>query len=139
MGRTYEPALGIARLCDGTKHFVHDGDGPSVCLDASSDARAARLVVALDGRGSICIHFNASAVEARCVHALAREKRTPPTRGDRRGSQRCRRRPTLPRSLERSTIGAVGLNDRVRNGNECGPYALVASDMCDSGGSGRSD
>src|SRR6185369_14198264 len=41
---------------------------------------------------------------------------------------RCRRRPTLPRSLERSTIGAVGLNDRVRNGNECGPYALVASE-----------
>ena len=41
---------------------------------------------------------------------------------------RCRRRPTLPRSRERSTIGAVGLNDRVRNGNECGPYALVASE-----------
>ena len=41
---------------------------------------------------------------------------------------RCRRRPTLPRSLERSTIGAVGLNDRVRDGNGCGPYALVASE-----------
>ena len=51
---------------------------------------------------------------------------------------RCRRRPTLPRSRERSTIGAVGLNDRVRNGNECGPYALVASDMDDSGRCGRS-
>ena len=44
-------------------------------------------------------------------------------------AMRCRRRPTLPRSLERSTIGAVGLNDRVRNGNECGPYALVASEF----------
>ena len=44
---------------------------------------------------------------------------------------RCRRRPTLPRSRERSTIGAVGLNDRVRNGNECGPYALVASELLD--------
>src|SRR4029077_20352896 len=44
-------------------------------------------------------------------------------------SKGCRRRPTLPRSRERSTIGAVGLNDRVRNGNECGPYALVASDL----------
>src|SRR6185312_14752127 len=43
--------------------------------------------------------------------------------------KRCRRRPTLPRSRERSTIGAVGLNDRVRNGNECGPYALVASEL----------
>ena len=50
----------------------------------------------------------------------------------------CRRRPTLPRSRERSTIGAVGLNDRVRNGNECGPYALVASDMCDNEMFGRS-
>ena len=43
-------------------------------------------------------------------------------------SKRCRRRPTLPRPLGRSTIGAVGLNDRVRDGNGCGPYALVASD-----------
>ncbi len=42
--------------------------------------------------------------------------------------KRCRRRPTLPRSLDRSTIGAIGLNDRVRDGNECGPYALVASE-----------
>ena len=40
---------------------------------------------------------------------------------------RCRRRPTLPRPLGRSTIGAVGLNDRVRNGNGCGPCALIAS------------
>ncbi len=41
-------------------------------------------------------------------------------------SMRCRRWPTLPRSLDRSTIGAVGLNDRVRDGNGCGPYALIA-------------
>ena len=41
---------------------------------------------------------------------------------------RCRRRPTLPRPLGRSTIGAVGLNDRVRDGNGCGPYALIASE-----------
>src|SRR5258708_34113089 len=38
-----------------------------------------------------------------------------------------RRRPTLPRSRDRSTIGAVRLNDRVRNGNGCGPDARVAS------------
>src|SRR4030095_4146950 len=44
---------------------------------------------------------------------------------------RCRRRPTLPRSLERSTIGAVGLNDRVRNVNGCGPYAPVARGIGD--------
>jgi hypothetical protein len=42
-------------------------------------------------------------------------------------SRGCRRRPTLPRPLGRSTIGAVGLDDRVRDGNEYGPYALVAS------------
>src|SRR5688500_15694097 len=41
----------------------------------------------------------------------------------------CRRRPTLPRPLGRSTIGAVGLNDRVRDGNGCGPYALIASEF----------
>ena len=39
---------------------------------------------------------------------------------------RCRRRPTLPRPLGRSTIGAVGLNGRVRDGNGCGPYAPAA-------------
>ena len=44
-----------------------------------------------------------------------------------RPAKGCRRRPTLPRSLDRSTIGAVGLNDRVRDGNGCGPYALDAS------------
>src|SRR4051812_23068445 len=42
-------------------------------------------------------------------------------------SMRRRQRPTLPRSLDRSTIGAVRLNDRVRNGNGCGPDARVAS------------
>jgi hypothetical protein len=36
-----------------------------------------------------------------------------------------RRRPTLPRGLPRSTIGAEGLNCRVRNGNGCGPFARI--------------
>ena len=36
-------------------------------------------------------------------------------------------RPTLPRPHDRSTIGADRLNDRVRDGNGCGPVALVAS------------
>ena len=44
-------------------------------------------------------------------------------------SKRCRQRPTLPRSLDRSTIGAAWLNDRVRDGNGCGPSALVASEF----------
>ena len=57
------------------------------------------------------------------------ESTKPPTLWVGGFAMRCRRRPTLPRSRERSTIGAVGLNDRVRNGNECGPYALVASEI----------
>ena len=42
-------------------------------------------------------------------------------------SKRSWRRPTLPQPLDCSTIGAAGLNFRVRNGNGCGPCALVAS------------
>src|SRR6266545_6486062 len=41
------------------------------------------------------------------------------------------RRPTLPRPRDRSTIGADRLNDRVRDGNGCGPVALVASKVKD--------
>ena len=36
-----------------------------------------------------------------------------------------RRRPTLPRRCQRSTIGAGGLNFRVRDGNGCDPSAKV--------------
>src|SRR5207249_1412116 len=38
-----------------------------------------------------------------------------------------RRRPTLPRGLPRSTIGAEGLNCRVRNGNGCGPFTRITA------------
>lgn len=37
-----------------------------------------------------------------------------------------RRCPTLPRPLGRSTIGAGGLNFRVRNGSGCFPFAMTA-------------
>jgi hypothetical protein len=37
-----------------------------------------------------------------------------------------RRRPTLPRGPPRSTIGAAGLNFRVRNGTGCFPCAITA-------------
>src|SRR5258706_2755467 len=37
-----------------------------------------------------------------------------------------RQRPTLPLPLRSSTIGAGGLNDRVRNGNGCDPSAIAA-------------
>ena len=46
------------------------------------------------------------------------------------------RRPTLPRPRSRSTIGADRLNDRVRDGNGCGPVALVASKEAGAGDQG---
>src|SRR5215216_5487478 len=45
---------------------------------------------------------------------------TNPIEGNKNG-----RRPTLPRSLPRSTIGAGGLNFSVRNGKRCIPAAIV--------------
>ena len=41
-----------------------------------------------------------------------------------------RRRPTLPGSLPPSTIGAGGLNFRVRNGNGCDPTAMATEICC---------
>jgi hypothetical protein len=52
------------------------------------------------------------------------EKRLRPS-GHQPLSMQTRRRPTLPLSRPSSTIGAGGLNCRVRNGNGCGPSAKV--------------
>jgi hypothetical protein len=41
-----------------------------------------------------------------------------------------RRRPTLPGDLSPSTIGAGGLNFRVRNGNGCDPTAMATEIYC---------
>ena len=43
--------------------------------------------------------------------------------------KRVRRRPTLPRGPPRSTIGAEGLNFRVRNGTGCFPFAITAETL----------
>ena len=48
---------------------------------------------------------------------------SPARAGDHR--DKSRRRPTLPGNLSPSTIGAGGLNCRVRNGNGCFPTAMV--------------
>ena len=45
-------------------------------------------------------------------------------------SREIRRRPTLPGSLPPSTIGAGGLNFRVRNGNGCDPTAMATETCC---------
>ena len=44
-----------------------------------------------------------------------------------------RRRPTLPGGLPPSTIGADGLNFRVRDGNGCDPVAMVTGNLSSSG------
>ncbi|MEY2626315.1 MAG: hypothetical protein RJB08_74 [Actinomycetota bacterium] len=41
-----------------------------------------------------------------------------------------RRRPTLPGGLPPSTIGAGGLNCRVRDGNGCDPTAMATENCC---------
>src|SRR5574341_252794 len=44
--------------------------------------------------------------------------------------EKSRQRPTLPPGRPDSTIGAGGLNGRVRNGNGCGPSAMVTGMKC---------
>jgi hypothetical protein len=44
--------------------------------------------------------------------------------------EKSRQRPTLPPSRPDSTIGAGGLNGRVRNGNGCDPSAMVTGMNC---------
>ena len=56
------------------------------------------------------------------------EERAPRLRGS---FERNRRRPTLPGALAPSTIGAGGLNCRVRDGNGCYPTA-IATEICAS-------
>ncbi len=63
----------------------------------------------------------------RAAYADAETRRCPPTGA---GIVACaaretRRRPTLPGGRPPSTIGAGGLNCRVRNGNGCFPAAMV--------------
>jgi hypothetical protein len=57
------------------------------------------------------------------VRALRSGRGWSPTRG--LHPARSRRRPTLPGGLPPSTIGAGGLNCRVRNGNGCFPAAMA--------------
>ncbi len=58
-------------------------------------------------------------------------RRGPPSGGPLQSE--IRRRPTLPGGLPPSTIGAGGLNFRVRNGNGCDPSAIATEISCHSG------
>jgi hypothetical protein len=52
-----------------------------------------------------------------------------PTQGAGSFRGNVRRCPTLPRGLPRSTIGAEGLNFRVRDGTGCFPLAMAAATL----------
>ena len=52
------------------------------------------------------------------------------TQGSRSSAKEIRRRPTLPGTLVPSTIGAGGLNFRVRDGNGCDPSAMATEICC---------
>ena len=60
---------------------------------------------------------------SRSSPGATRSPRAEAPRGSR--SEKSRRRPTLPGGLPPSTIGAGGLNCRVRNGNGCFPAAMA--------------
>jgi hypothetical protein len=66
------------------------------------------------------------------LHPRLSRTRKGPCRPPRHGplQQLSRRRPTLPGSCPPSTIGAGGLNFRVRDGNGCGPTAMVTGNLC---------
>ena len=68
----------------------------------------------------------------RCCSGMARQVRAKTSSAPaRRGHSHCeiRRRPTLPGGLPPSTIGAGGLNCRVRHGNGCDPAALATGNL----------
>src|SRR5580765_3007929 len=67
----------------------------------------------------------------KCVDGIVSRGRpkSEEARGRPRASILSRRCPTLPRRCQRSTIGAEGLNFRVRNGNGCDPSAMVAGKL----------
>src|SRR5580692_158898 len=60
------------------------------------------------------------------------QRRQSPLEPELRGdlvNEKSRRRPTLPGGLPPSTIGAGGLNCRVRNGNGCFPAAMATGNL----------
>ena len=69
------------------------------------------------------LHPNANALHPILVHTPRRTQKKPAVSGGLLSLSG--QRPTLPRTSARSTIGAEGLNFRVRDGNGCLPLATV--------------
>ena len=90
-----------------------------------------RLVPPLRRRGScpITLHLpGLSAGPTPSQHAGSQQK-TGGRFGEAAPREVVRRRPTLPRGPPRSTIGAEGLNFRVRNGTGCFPFAMATETL----------
>ena len=61
-----------------------------------------------------------------CITKVHNKRKTPSFLGALHKSRQC---PTLPRGCPPSTIGANGLNFRVRNGNGCIPIAITTANQ----------
>ena len=73
-----------------------------------------------------CITDRSSTHPVPVLPNLQPKRQTPQSTSMNCGAQLLsRRRPTLPPSCPGSTMGAGGLNDRVRNGNGCSPTAIA--------------
>src|SRR5580692_5483460 len=80
-------------------------------------------------------------IRAAAINGLS-ERRRGPLEPELRGdlvNEKSRRRPTLPGGLPPSTIGAGGLNCRVRNGNGCFPAAMATGNLALGGARPSSD
>ena len=69
--------------------------------------------------------YHAGSANEKAPTASRRTKRPRRCVGALRMKKKSRQRPTLPPGYPGSTIGAGGLNGRVRNGNGCDPSAMV--------------
>ena len=113
-----EPTTGSARPARGVP-------GRSSPLDGRREVHAARC------RRRAAGQFGRHPTGRRCSDDRGNAKERPPRRG--RSSREIRRRPTLPGGLPPSTIGAGGLNCRVRDGNGCDPAAMATGNLLSIG------
>src|SRR5262249_49113502 len=111
------PALppGLARRSGGA--FPHAGAARRTAVPAPASATSNRHPPSHSTRGRRVSRHDRRRAEGRYQHGSG------PQRED------VRRRPTLPRGPPRSTIGAEGLNFRVRNGTGCFPFAMATETL----------
>lgn len=124
-GQRSSPGLRrFSRSDSGGSDAPRRRDGLAVATArASGDSRCRRLY----GRSALRVDVYADRTGQRWSR-----KRQSPLEPELRGdlvNEKSRRRPTLPGGLPPSTIGAGGLNCRVRNGNGCIPAAMATGNL----------